>query len=225
MSVLTTRTLEFRDEHGNDAPVILTIFEPTEDGNNGWRCNFDFEPPIKPRNAAGRGVDWIQAFTVALRFARLYFETTNWSRTGHWQGMRHLGLPDSATDSTENGSAEIPQLEKPYSSLDIIAARTLGFPDANGGSREVVLRIYAPFIAQDGSWKCAFSLDPIDSGSIRYGRGADFIEAFLDALAAARRVFESMIPKGWTGSDDLLDCTDFPIKNDRAFHINRATKE
>jgi len=222
MTVLTTRTLQFRDEHGNDAPVILTIFEPTQDGNNGWRCIFDFEPPIKPRNAAGRGVDWIQAFTVALRFARLYFETTNWSRTGHWHGMRHLGLPDSATDSPMHGPGEIPQLEKRIESLDVIATRPLGFPDENGGLREVVLTIYAPFVTQEGSWKCAFSFDPLDAGSIRYGAGADFIEAFLDALAVARRVFESMIPAGWTGSEDLFDCAAFPIKSGRAFHISRS---
>lgn len=50
MSVLTSRTLQYRDERGNDVPVILTIFEPIQDDNGAWRCIFDFDPPIKPQN-------------------------------------------------------------------------------------------------------------------------------------------------------------------------------
>ena len=216
MNVLTTRTLRFRDEHGHDAPVILTIFEPTRDDNEGWSCIFDFEPPIRPRNAAGRGVDWIQAFTVALRFARLYFETTKWSRTGHWQGMQHLGLPDSTNESPGGDSTEIPKLEERSGTLDALTTRRLAF------SSEIELTIYRPFAAPDGSWKCAFSFDPIDAGLIRYGTGADFIESLLDTLATARCVFEQMNPSGSTGSDELLDCVDFPIKRGRVFRICRS---
>lgn len=222
MTVLTTRALQFRDENGIDALVTLTIFEPIKDENDGWRCIFDFEPPINPRNAVGRGVDWIQAFTVALRFARLYFETTKWSSTGHWQGMRHLGLPDSAAQLPMHESSEIAQLEKRSRALDVLATRRIELPSENVGSREITLIICSPFLTEAGSWKCAFTLDPIDGDLIRHGMGADFIEAFLDALAAARRVVESMIPAGWTGADDLFDCADFPIKSGRAFHIGSS---
>lgn len=48
--------------------------------------------------------------------------------------------------------------------------------------------------------------------SIRYGICVDFIESTLNALAAARAVFESKVPTGWKGSEDLLDCFGFQVK-------------
>jgi hypothetical protein len=222
MAVLTTRTLHRRQDDGIDTEVILTIFEPVQHDAYDWRCVFDFEPPIKPRNVAGRGMDWIEAFTYGLEYARLYFES-QWSRTGHWRGMGHLGLPDSTKEMPHHDDPELLNFEATGEPLLVQATRKLGIPSDSGGVREVTLTLYSPFPTEDGSWKCAFSFDPIDAGSIRYGVGADFIESFLDALAAARRVFESMIPVGWKGADDLLDCADFPIKSGRAFlRISRS---
>ncbi len=225
MAILTTRTLHRRQKDGNEVEVVLTIFEPVQHDEHDaydWLCVFDFDPPIKPRNVAGRGVDWIQAFTYSLEYARLYFES-QWSYTGHWQGMGHLGLPDSIEEMPVHAVPELPRLEAMREPLVVQAKRKLGFPGEDGGVREVTLLLYSPFLKEDGSWKCAFSFDPIDAGSIRYGTGADVIESFLDALAAARRVFESMIPTGWTKPDDLLSCANFPIKHGRAFfRISRS---
>ncbi|HRI62915.1 MAG TPA: hypothetical protein PK156_01725 [Polyangium sp.] len=224
MAVLTTRTFHRRQNDGNDAEVVLSIFEPVQKETNDWRCIFDFDPPLKPRNVAGRGMDWIQAFTHSLEYARLYFES-QWSKTGHWQNMGHLGLPDSTREMPQCEATELPNLEATGEALLVQATRDLSIPNESGGVRKVTLSLYSPFPTVDGSWKCAFSFDPIDAGSIRYGVGVDFIESFLDALAAARRVFESMIPAGWTGSDDLFDCSDFPIKIGRAFQISRSSRK
>jgi hypothetical protein len=224
MTILTTRTLHRRQSDGNDTEVVLSIFEPVERELYSWRCIFDFDPPIKPRNAAGLGTDWINAFTYSLEYSRLYFES-QWGRTGHWQRMDHLGLPRQTEKMPQDYEAPpLPDLEPMEPSLPVIATRKLGIPGESGSDREITLTLYSPFSTADGSWKCAFSFEPIDAGSCRSGVGADFIESCLDALAAARRVYEAMIPAGWPRPEELLDCSDLPIKVDRAFLIARVSK-
>ena len=101
----------------------------------------------------------------------------------------------------------------------VLATRKLGHLDDAGVERQAIFTLYVPFQESD-AWKCGFAFDPWPDTLVHYGVGSDAIEAMLDALASARIVFESMTPAGWTASDDLLDCADFPIKVNRAFHIN-----
>ncbi|MBK9258729.1 MAG: hypothetical protein IPM54_02710 [Polyangiaceae bacterium] len=160
MMILTTRTLHRRQEDGGDAEVVLTIFEPEQHEADDWRCVFDFDPPIKPRNVAGRGMDWIDAFVHSLAYARLYFES-QWSKTGHWQGMSHLGLPETA-ETPRHDTPRPPPLEARGESLPVLTTRRFGIPSGNGSIREISLMLYSPFSTQPGLWKCAFSFDPMD---------------------------------------------------------------
>src|SRR5689334_13712542 len=137
MAVLTTRTLQRRQKDGSDVDLVLTIFEPAKNAENDWRCVFDFEPPIKPRNVARRGVDWVGAFVHGLEYARLYFES-QWSRTGHWQGMAHLGLPDATKEMPMHDAQKLPPLEAKTKSLSVLATRRLGIPGEDGSVREIM---------------------------------------------------------------------------------------
>jgi len=227
MDILTTRTLQYTEEGGGGAEkeVVLTIFEPFELDHCDWACVFDFEPPIRPRNVRGRGVDVIQAFVHCLIYARLYFETTRWSRTGHWQGLRDCGLPMKAEGSLQYQPPEIPEPEKKPGNLEIFATRNLAYPDETGAVRELHLTVFKPFQGEEGAWKCAFAFGSADTTAIRHGAGADFIEAALDGLAMARATYEGMLPKGWTPPDsgDLLDCDDLPFKIGRSFWTGKRT--
>jgi hypothetical protein len=101
--------------------------------------------------------------------------------------------------------------------MDVLTTRRLGYPDANGVQGELPLSIFVPFKAEGEMWKCGFTLGPPESEPIRYGVGADFLEALLDCLAMARAMFEGKVPKGWAPSGELLDCTDLPYKIGRSF--------
>jgi hypothetical protein len=127
MDVLTTRTLRYTDESGGEAEkeVVLTIFAPFEKDHWDWVCMFDFEPPIKPSNPRARGLDLIGAFVYGLIYARLYFETTSWSRTGHWQGLRDCGLPMKAEGPLQYQPPEVPPPEDNPGTLEVFATRWL----------------------------------------------------------------------------------------------------
>jgi hypothetical protein len=139
--------------------------------------------------------------------------------------MSHSGLP--WPDEIPPGYQPLPvaAAEETRRTLDILTTRRLSIPRGDNDVHELVLRVYRPFQDDDGTWKCAFSFDPMETQSIRYGTGADFIEAVLDAFAMARIAFEAMVPIGWTTTDELLDCVDFPIKIGRSFRIPRPAKQ
>ncbi|MRG96303.1 DUF6968 family protein [Polyangium spumosum] len=224
MNILTTRTLRYTDE-GVEAEkdVVLTIFEPFENDHGDWVCVFDFEPPIKPRLARARGVDVLQAFVDGLLDARLYFETTKWSRTGHWQGLRDCGLPMNKGPWPVQ-PPEIPPPEDNPGTLEVFATRRLRYPDETGAATALLLTVFKPYQAELGAWKCAFAFGPSETAPLRHGMGADFIEAALDGLALARATYESMLPKGWAppeSEDLLLACDDLPYKIGRSFWTGR----
>ncbi|MRG92995.1 DUF6968 family protein [Polyangium spumosum] len=227
MDILTTRTLRYTDEGGGEEEkeVVLTIFQPFEQDPWDWVCVFDFEPPIKPRNVRARGFDLIRAFLHCLTYARLTFETTSWSKTGHWQGSRDCGLPAKAEGPLPLQPPEIPPPESNPGSLEVFATRKLARPDETGAAAELLLTVYEPYPTESGTWKCPFAFGPAETTPIRHGMGADFIEAALDGLALARAIYASMLPEGWAPpeSGDLLDCDDLPIKIGRSFSMGRPT--
>jgi hypothetical protein len=137
--------------------------------------------------------------------------------------MLDCGLPTAATEAV-NTSANTSILENDDGPRPtVLATRKLGHLDEAGVERQTVFTLYVPFRKSD-AWKCGFAFDPWPDPLVRYGVGSDAIEAFLDALASARAVFESMTPAGWTASADLFDCADFPIRRDRAFLIHFGNK-
>ena len=106
--------------------------------------------------------------------------------------------------------------------MDVLTTRMLGYPDESGVEREILLTVFMPFKAEGEIWKCGFTFGAPENAPIRYGVGADLIEALLDGLAKARATFEGTVPKGWVTSGDLLDCSDLPYKIGRSFWTDPA---
>ncbi|UQA56221.1 DUF6968 family protein [Polyangium aurulentum] len=219
MDILATRILNYSDENGSEKALVFTVFEPAEAEHGDWACSYDFDPPISRRNVVARGVDFIQAFLHCLVIARSYMETTQGSGSLRWQGMRDCGLPESGDSSCP--PLEIPATEDDPGGLEILATRKLGIPDENGLVREAVLVVYRPLQESADRWRCGFAFGPDEVARVRYGTGADAIEALLDALSLARTAFDTMVPKGWAPSEEaeLLDCSDLPCKIGRSFRV------
>jgi hypothetical protein len=223
MDVLTTRTLGYTDPTGTAREVVVTVFVPYEIGEAYWRCKYLFSPPFDRENVDMAGADFLQALLLCLAIVphalRLELRTR-----AHWQGMRDCGLPRSA----ENPEGEqppsyqppdIPPPEPNPGDLRILSTRRLGLPAEHGVERALLLTIFKPIQAESETWKCAFAFGPTEGAQVRYGIGADFIEALLDALALARVVYEAMVPERSVapGREELLDCADFPYKIGRSY--------
>lgn len=222
MDVLATRILSYGDENGDEQQVCLTIFRPFEVNEYKWKCVFGFDPPIKPENVGGLGIDFLGAFVHGLSYARLYFETTSWSRRGHWRGLGDYGLPSIAKTTTSLGPENIPPPSESVEAVDVLATRAVGYRDGSGVETERCLTIFVPLKVGDKVWKCGFTFDPLPRTSIRYGLGEDFIEALLDALASARAMYEGTTPKGCEPLEMNSNCDDLPYKVGRSFWMGRS---
>ena len=222
MNVLTTRALSYSDENGDKRELILTVFVPFQAKEYQWKCEFLFGPPINGKANHGVGADFIQAFVLCLHYARAYLGTWDVGRGAHWQEMLDCGLPETATRPAALGPADIPPPEGSAGNMDVLATREVGYRDEGGIERELLLTVFVPFKADDDMWKCGFTFDPPPSMSIRYGIGADFIEALLDSLAKARATFEGTAPKGWKPSEEGFACGDLPYKIGRSFWTDPA---
>lgn len=223
MEILTTRALDYTDRLGATKQVIATIFVPYEAVQGGWRCKYLFSAPFDRKNVDIAGADFLQAFLLCLAIVPEALRLELRSRTS-WQGMSACGLPQRAEEARPavRSALDLPALEEAPASLETLTTRMLGCPDANGVERSLLLTIYKPFQADDEAWKCGFALGPPENARVRFGTGADFIEAFLDAVTLARIAYEAMVPRGWSPSEPegLLDCADFPYKIGREFWTN-----
>lgn len=77
MTVLTTRTVGYKDPIGVEKEFLLTVFTPFKADDGAWKCTFTFDP--SPRAAAirhGSGADFIEALLDSLAKARATFEGT-----------------------------------------------------------------------------------------------------------------------------------------------------
>lgn len=227
MDILVTRILMYAGEHSDTREVALHVWAPFEIRKNLWKCPVSFEPPIYRTASHGAGIDFIQAFVVGLRVAHIFLESTSLFGRAHWQGMLDCGLPLSREGALPNDIAPIPEPGANTGSLEVLATRALGFPDERGIERELLFTLFKPVQTDDQSYTCGFAFGSSYTAPVRYGQGADYIEAVLDALAKARATFESMRPEGWIPSEegDLLDCADFPLKVGRSFWIVRKAAE
>lgn len=224
MDILAERAFGYTDKGGNSGEVVLTIQMPYATEHHGvsrWKVDFLFGPPIvKGHHAVG--VDFIQAFLCALRIARSYLTGYYPEGCVQWQGQADCGLPFS-TNVQPSCAAQIPDEEPNEGTLHRIATRELGYRDEHGITQTATLSIFAPTSDGVDSWKCGIAINHVENAPLRYGRGADAIEAILDALAIARAVFSSMVANGSLLNDsDLLDCEDFPHKVGQAFSLYRG---
>lgn len=220
MNLLTTRALSYRDETGNAKDLLLEIFIPFEVSEYQWKCGFVTDPPLRPKIVYGVGVDFIHAFVECLRVVRLYFETLDRSRRVYWQEMPDCGLPKFTDEPASLDPKDIPPPQKVEGSMNVLTTRAVGYRDESGLETERRLTIFVPSKAEDEAWTCGFTFDAPPFESIRYGVGADFIEALLDGLAKARATFEGMTPKDCELLEENLNCDGFPYKIGRSFWID-----
>jgi hypothetical protein len=225
MDVLTTREIQYTDDNGDERNVVLTIYSPyPRVDKRGWHVDCAFGPPLVRLNGktiSSSGLDFIDSFLGSVDVACCYLLSSILRKRAHWQGVQHCGLPWRSERPEGHQEPQIPALEEKPSDLDVLGTRKLAFPDQNGVTSKVVLIVYKPTQMGDGTWKCAYSFDPLDGTSIRFGTGVDCIESILETLALARVTYDSMIPQGWRASktEDLLDCDDLPYKSGRAYFI------
>ena len=215
MDVLATRVLSYPDENGDKRELVLTVFVPFEAAE--WRCRFVFDPPVIRKGVDGAGVDFLQAFVECVKIARIYLESTALFGRAHWQGMLDCGLPSYGARPASWAPPDIPPPASNPGNMDVLTTRVVGYPDESGAERELLLTVFVPFEAEDKTWKCGFTFGPPLNAPLRYGVGADFIEAFLDCVAMARATFEGTAPKGWIRSGGLYDLCDLPYKIGRSF--------
>ncbi|HRI68244.1 MAG TPA: hypothetical protein PK156_28640 [Polyangium sp.] len=226
MDVLATREIQYTDDNGEERNVVLTIYAPhTRVDNRGWRGAFAFGPPIERLDGTtipSGGIDFIQCFLGAVEVAYGYLLGSKLRKLAHWQGVQHCGLPWRSEKPEGHQEPQIPPLEERPGNLEVLGTRKLAFPDQNGVTSKVVLIVSKPTPMGDGTWKCAYSFDPLDGTSIRFGTGVDYMESILETLALARVTYDSMIPHGWQPSKtvELLDCDDLPYKSGRAYFID-----
>lgn len=224
MNVLSTRTLSWSDGAENKE-LALTIFTPFEVNEYHWKCGFVTDPPIRPQVVYGVGIDFLHAFVECLRVARLHFETFERWRRLHWEGMRDCGMPSFARGPASVGSNATPPPVPSEGKLGVLSTRSVGYRDEAGVERQRELTVFAPLRADDNGWRCGFTFEPLPHASVRYGAGADFIEALLDALALARTVYDTTIATRRDGNEELLDCDDFPYKTGRSFWMSSSGEQ
>lgn len=200
MDVLTTREIQYTDDNGEERNVVLTIYTPHAQVDRSWRGAFAFGPPIARLNGKtipSGGVDFIQCFLCSVEVARGYLMGSDLAKRVHWHGMRHFGLPFHAERPVDYQPPPLPAVEVNPGNLEILTKVRRGIPHGDNDVRELILIVYRPFAADETKWKCAFAFGGGANEPVRYGVGADFIEALLDALALARVTYESMLPAKW----------------------------
>jgi hypothetical protein len=222
MDVLATREFQYTDDHGEERNVLLTIFMPHARVDKcGWRGAFAFGPPIARLDGTtipSGGVDFIQCFLCAVEVARGYLMGSDLAKRAHWYGMHHFGLPSNQEKPEGYQPPTIPPSEVNPENLEILTRVRLAIPGAND-VHELILSVYRPFTTDETQWRCAFALGMGANEPVRYGVGADFIEALLDALALARVTYESMVPEAWRPRElDEFDGVEFwPYKIGREY--------
>lgn len=223
VNILATRTIQYRADAGAIKDVVLTVFEPllVHEDDNEWQCAYQIHPPEKHRKFTMRGQGWVSAFLGCLVVARGYIEHPTENRTS-WQGMLHAGLPWYKPCPQGYQAPQIPPSEQNPGNLEVLTRVRLGAHD-DDTVHEILLTLYRPFLVNDSTWKCAFAFGAGPNEPVRYGTGADFIEALLDCLAFSRLTYNSTIPATWKPSE-LFETTQFwPYKIDREYSIDRTT--
>lgn len=223
MHILAQRDIKYRDSSGNETDITLTVFAPVKTEREDWKCGFRFNGRPSDKVRYVYGVDFLQALLCCLEVARGYLEHPSEERTS-WQGMPHSGLPWHAKKPPSYEAPHIPAPEAGPADLEPLATRKLGIPGEDGTLTALFLTIYQPQRIDDGRWKCAFSLGPSDATLVRYGVGADFIEALLNALSLARAAYEELAPGCEFESVELLDSHSLPYHVGRAYWMDSAAK-
>lgn len=217
MDVLTTRTLSYTDRDGTVQDITLTIFVPFEEERYTWKCCYACSSPFDGPQRYGIGVHFIQAILSCATAANGYLWSAQRADRLHWQGVPNCGLPSFTNMPVSFGPDDTPPLEKRLRDLTVLTTETMGYRDKDGTERELTLTLFAPFQSESGEWKCGMTLDTFAPNMLRYGKGADYLEALLDALVKTHATLETMTPKDRLRSEAKFGWEGLPFRVGRAF--------
>lgn len=218
-TILTTRTLSFLDSNAEPREVILTIFKPVQNEYSQWKVAYLLGPPFWPKVRHGTSDNIPIAFTYALWIVSAYLRGTQYYGHIHWQGNIDCGLPDSAFRPASWLAPEIPPPEPNSGDLEVFSSSMLSYPDKAGAVSTLPFTVFMPKQIEDGRWKCGITFGPSQSSAVYYGVGDDFIEAFLDAAAMARVIYDSKLPAGWK-PEEGTGCEYLPYKIGRSYYLD-----
>ena len=223
MEILTTRILRFRDPKADPNEAVVTVFKPVAEDDT-WRVSFICSPPLRQRMRGTVALDISLALTYALTIIRALLQGGELLDKLHWQGRADCGLVTRVVRPPEWLPPEIPPPEENPGNLEILSSSMAALPGEAGVETMQPLTIFMPKQAEDGHWRCGVALGAPRSAPIHYGEGDDFIEAFLDAAALARVLWESNVPKGWKSQADLA-VKYLPFKLGKSFYMDHDSNE
>ncbi len=224
MSALTTRTLLYVNDDGAMKDVTMTLFRRVDDAGN-TAIGLRFGTPINWEKVREHE-DVLHAITgiLALWWARLFVggmplaNNIRW-RDGLGQESFNCGLPALRERPPSWTATETPPAEINPGDLEILSESTVPFPDAMGVEKKRPLFVFMPEQMADGRFKCGFAFDAKDTAPVRYGVGDDWIQAFLDAAAMIRVIYDALLPHGWKPRDGI-GCSRLPYKMGRGYFID-----
>jgi hypothetical protein len=224
MTILATRTLHYVDEDGVMKNVIMTLLKRIEDDGT-WQIGLLFGAPINWERYRP-GDDILETITsiLAMWWVRLFVGGMKLANNIRWvdaQGKEsfNCGLPALRQRPSNWIAPEIPPKEENPGNLEILSESTVPFPDQAGVEQQRPLFVFMPYQMADARWRCGFAFDTKNTAPVCYGVGDDWIQAFLDAAAMIRIVYDAMLPQGWKPSD-TIGCGRLPYKMARGYFID-----
>jgi hypothetical protein len=222
--VLANRTLNYVDDQGVMKDVSMTLLKRIEDDGT-WRIGLVFGAPINWERYRP-GDDVLEAITtiLAMWWVRLFVGGMKLANNIRWrdaQGQEsfNCGLPALRKRPSDWVAPPIPATEKNPGDLQVLSELAVSFPDENGIEVGRPLFVFVPRQIDEATWKCGFAFDTKDA-PVRYGVGDDWIQAFLDAGALMRVVYDASLPQGYH-NHEFMNLDHLPYKMGRGYFIDK----
>lgn len=218
-TILTTRALTYIDQHGETQRVDMNLLMRIDEEGDP-RIGLRFGPPVHwekyhPKDDVLHSITYV----LAMWWARLILGGMPLAGNLRWRDSFNCGLPAIRARPDTWVPPEIPPAEQNPGNLEVLSASAVPFPDEMGTEHELPIFVFMPKQAADGFWRCGFGFGAKDISPVRYGKGEDFIESFLDAASMIRLVYDAMLPKDYEPGDGV-GCGRLPYKIGRAYYID-----
>lgn len=224
MTILTTRTLHYLDEHGVMQEVSMSLVDFVDD-EGSRRIQLRFGAPFTWKQTL-LADDVLHALICVMSawWVRLFIGGMPLANNIHWrdgQGRQsfNCGLPALRKRPDTWVAPEISPAEKNPGNLSVLSELSVSFPDAQGVEYGRPLYMFLPEQIDDSHWKCGFAFDDKDKGPLHYGVGDDWIQSFLDAAAMMRVMYEASLPQGWR-NHEAMSLFLLPYKMGRGYFID-----
>lgn len=223
MTNLTTRTLHYVDDDGVMNEVSMSLVDFVDDDGTrriGLRFGapFTWKVTLNAEDAVGAIICvmtawWVRLFVGGMKLAN----NIRW-RDGQGQESFNCGLPALRKRPSDWVAPPIPATEKNPGDLQLLSELAVSFPDESGIEVGRPLFVFVPQQIDEATWKCGFTFDTKDA-PVRYGTGDDWIQAFLDAAALMRVVYDGSLPQGYR-NHELMNLDHLPYKMGRGYFID-----